>query len=84
MKKINQNQGKLQFRKQAIANLTKSETENVQGGKAAFTTSFGNCSGFLCCSPTKSKDILQDWLDTIGGGGNNGGGNNGGGDTQNP
>ncbi len=65
MKKTNQNQGKLQFRKQAIANLTKSETENVQGGKAAFTTSFGNCSGFLCCSPTKSTVLIDDIIPTI-------------------
>lgn len=59
MKKITQATGKLQFRKQAIANLSKAEQTQVNGGKAAFTTSFGNCSGFLCCNP--DRDIISDW-----------------------
>lgn len=65
MKKVNQNNSKLQFRKQAIANLSKSESENVQGGKPAWTTSFGNCSGFLCCSPTKSTVLIDDFFPTL-------------------
>jgi hypothetical protein len=61
MKKVNQtNQSKLQFRKQAIANLSKPEMNNVQGGQAAVTTSFGNCTGFLCCNKTQSIEIATD------------------------
>lgn len=61
MKKVNQtNQSKLQFRKQAIANLSKPEMSNVQGGQAAVTTSFGNCTGFLCCNKTQSIEIATD------------------------
>lgn len=68
MKKVNQtNQSKLQFRKQAIANLSKPEMSHVQGGEAAATTSFGKCSGFLCCNKTQSiqiaTDIIKDLFD---------------------
>lgn len=78
MKKITQAANKLQFKKQAIANLSRTDLAQVNGGKAAVTTSFGNCTGFLCCSPTKSREIIDDWLDTILGdaGGNNTGNNN--------
>lgn len=58
MKKTNQlNQGKLQLKKQAIANLSRPEMTHVQGGEAAATTSFGKCSGFLCCDKTESIKI---------------------------
>ena len=80
MKKVNQAaNSKLQFRKEALVNLNRSEMDHVQGGEAAWTTSFGNCSGFLCCSPTKSKVLIKDILDKIGDGNNDGGGNNNGG-----
>lgn len=83
MKKITQPANKLQFKKQAIANLSRTEQSNVNGGKAAVTTSFGNCTGFLCCSPSKSREIIDDLLDTIlgpgaGNTGNNNTGNNNG------
>lgn len=65
MKKITQPANKLQFKKQAIANLTRTDLANVNGGQAAVTTSFGKCTGFLCCSPTKTRDIIDDWLDTL-------------------
>lgn len=61
MKKVNQTtQSKLQFKKEAIANLSKPEMSNVQGGQAAVTTSFGNCTGFLCCDKNQSIEITLD------------------------
>ncbi|PSK93280.1 class I lanthipeptide [Taibaiella chishuiensis] len=66
MKKVNQTaNSKLQFRKEAIVNLNRSEMSHVQGGEAAWTTSFGKCSGFLCCSPSKSKELIKDIIDNI-------------------
>ncbi|MBE5320466.1 class I lanthipeptide [Pedobacter sp. MR2016-19] len=61
MKKIKQ----LQLRKKVIANLTDDNKSNIFGGKmqvneAMFTTSFVNCTDFLCCEPgpTTSKTIV--------------------------
>lgn len=59
MKKINPfGNEKLRLKKQAIANLSKPDMAQVQGGEAAFTTSFARCSGFLCCNRMHSVDIL--------------------------
>lgn len=58
MKKINQfNNGKLQLKKTAIANLTRTDMMNVNGGEAAVTTSFGKCTGFACCGKNESIEI---------------------------
>lgn len=69
MKKVNNGNAKLQFKKQAIANLSKTEMNQVEGGKenaAAFTTSYGNCSGFLCCHPDGGPKPTGDLIvDTI-------------------
>jgi hypothetical protein len=41
---------KLQLKKQAISNLSKTELENVNGGvQQEFTTSWNNCTGWTCC-----------------------------------
>ncbi len=49
MEKINQfSNGKLQLKKTAITNLTRTDMMNVNGGEAAVTT-FGKCTGFACC-----------------------------------
>ncbi len=45
--------------KHAIANLSKPDMMHVQGGQAAVTTSFGKCSGFLCCDKTQSIEICN-------------------------
>lgn len=43
---------KLELKKKVISVLTNSEQRSINGGKAAAgTTSYTNCSGFLCCSP---------------------------------
>lgn len=58
MKKINAlTPGKLQFKKQAIASLTRTDLMHINGGEAAVTTSFGKCSGFLCCGKNESIEI---------------------------
>lgn len=38
---------KLNLKKKVISVLTDEEKRNVQGGDG--TTSYSNCSGFLCC-----------------------------------
>ena len=69
MKKTNMaaNSPKLQLKKQAIANLSKNEMAQVDGGQAAFTTSYGNCSGFACCHPETGPkppgDFIVDLID---------------------
>lgn len=64
MKKTNQiNNGKLQLKKQAIANLSKPEQTMINGGKedaAAWTTSIGKCSGFMCCGHTDTCTWVQE------------------------
>lgn len=66
MKKTNQfGNGKLQFKKQAIANLSKPDMMHVQGGQAAVTTSFGKCTGFLCCDKTQSIEIATEIITDI-------------------
>jgi hypothetical protein len=42
---------KLNFKKETITNLSKSDLSGVLGGNAAVTTSIGSCTGFLCCVP---------------------------------
>ncbi|WP_118975178.1 hypothetical protein [Taibaiella koreensis] len=51
MKRTKQN-GKLKLGKDVVSSLTKAEQNNLLGGEPQWTTSFGNCSGFLCCNPT--------------------------------
>lgn len=68
MKKTNlAGSAKLQLKKQAIANLSKNEMTAVAGGKPQFTTSYGNCSGFLCCEretgPKPPGDFIIDVID---------------------
>lgn len=41
---------KLELNKKVVAVLTDKEKESIKGGLAAGTTSYSNCSGFLCCS----------------------------------
>lgn len=53
--KPNPVKGKLQLKKQAVSNLTHAELCTVKGGVAeAWTTSIGNCTGFLCCTVTQT------------------------------
>jgi hypothetical protein len=41
---------KLTLNKKTITKLSVAEQSSVMGG-LAFTTSFGSCTGFLCCDP---------------------------------
>ena len=42
---------KLELNKKVVAVLTDKEKQSIVGGKEmAGTTSYSNCSGFLCCS----------------------------------
>lgn len=41
---------KLTLNKSVISKLTDSEQDGVKGGAAEVTTSFGGCTGFLCCN----------------------------------
>lgn len=60
MKKINSfGNEKLRLKKKAIANLSKPDMAQVQGGEAAFTTSYGKCTGIFCCNRLpQSMDIM--------------------------
>lgn len=45
--------GKLQLKKHAVSNLSKTEMEHLKGGsEEAITTSWGSCTGWTCCNPT--------------------------------
>ncbi len=50
----NQQKGaqKLQLKKHAVSNLSKTEMEHLSGGEEAITTSIQPCTGFLCCDDT--------------------------------
>ena len=39
---------KLNLKKKVVSVLSDEETKNIKGGG---TTSYSNCTGFLCCSP---------------------------------
>ncbi|MGG9963927.1 class I lanthipeptide [Ferruginibacter sp. SUN106] len=53
--KPNPVKGKLQLKKQAVSNLTHAELSTVKGGVAeAWTTSIGNCTGFMCCTASQT------------------------------
>jgi hypothetical protein len=41
---------KLNLKKKVITVLTDQEKQFVNGGYVAGTTSYSNCSGFLCCN----------------------------------
>ncbi|WP_157977098.1 class I lanthipeptide [Taibaiella helva] len=51
MKRTKQN-SKLKLGKEVVSSLTRNEQRSLQGGEPQWTTSFGDCSGFLCCNPT--------------------------------
>lgn len=42
---------KLNLNKTVISQLSGEEQMNVRGGQNEVTTSFGQCTGFLCCEP---------------------------------
>lgn len=64
MKKINSfGNEKLRLKKHAIANLSKPDMAQVQGGEAAFTTSYGKCTGIFCCNRLQTIDIMASCFD---------------------
>jgi len=59
MKRIKQSSSKLKLGKEVVGSLTKNEQSTLLGGKAAATTSYNQCSGFLCCNPTGSDTMFS-------------------------
>jgi hypothetical protein len=55
---------KLQLKKHAVSNLSKTEMEHLKGGEAAVTTSIGKCTGVFCCEDTSWISILTTVLIT--------------------
>ena len=47
---------KLKLNKDVITKLTSSEQSKVLGGG---TTSYGSCTGFLCCNPASGPQCTQ-------------------------
>ena len=49
---------KLELKRKTISVLSDDELKKLDGGLAEpVTTSFGNCTGFLCCGDTESIGI---------------------------
>lgn len=59
MKKMQATPGRLSLRKDVVTTLSENDMHLVNGGEAAWTTSFGNCSGWACCDKTQSEKILK-------------------------
>lgn len=51
---------KLELKKKTISILSDDHLKVLNGGDAApVTTSFGQCTGFLCCDPTGGSTITS-------------------------
>lgn len=48
------NKKKLSLKKKTISTMSEIEQRLVKGGNAAYTTSFTNCTHFICCGNTCS------------------------------
>jgi hypothetical protein len=55
---------KLNLKKKVITVLTDQEKQSIDGGGVAATTSYSNCSGFLCCDDHGCKPASEGYGST--------------------